>query len=732
MGLTIVQQICAEVFGYDKFMLPGYHGRPGNAAELHWEEDLIIRFLGVQVFLLGAIIVAVGALKTSIQQRCLEGAARLSSTLAGYSRRYDTDAMREALDAYELDPSCDEELLTTQRAVLQNLETFRPHLPHFLLLQLQTETTTTNDDDDKDAFGDGAADGRGESGFSTSGVSSYGGGGGSRTPESSSVWHSRAGSSVGGHGGNGRNDRSASTRMPQRRSIKPARARDGLDQRLEQLAGPALTYTGKVTYVSLLLHHVTTAVVIGRPSGKRVQTVCQMADSFVQAAAAAAEAQRGSMMCSVGDTILCAWNATGRTALPAVKACAFLTSMQDAARLLVLQLQNLVSLGGLKKPGNKLAGTVSIDNLATVPSEAASANASSLEAGAISGATVQLTSTPRISSGATAPASRTLAAAVTTQAGHCFFAGNSRRRFFTTVHGGAFTASRNTIERSALEFAAFAAATMAPSSASETPRAVAAQQQRALRVLVDAGTHEAAQFAYALWPVCVANHRCDPTDLSPPPAFSERDCTAAASAESPQAQDIAGIIATRSTIAPSNGGGRGGVAATPFALYYELGPHAAGSDKLADDNEWMYQLEARAAGTASVAAPLLGNASRQQQQQPQETQSVRDVLTSTARSVAVHLGIALGVAAGTATASQPPQRASAVDETGGPNKGDANTQPTRVPGDLLDALREIVATIHSAGSAPSHRGGSPKVSAGPPPEVAACAFFLRSAERLSS
>jgi hypothetical protein len=199
-----------------------------------------------------------------------------------------------------------------------------------------------------------------------------------------------------------------------------------------------------------------------------------------------------------------------------------------------------------------------------------------------------------------------------------------------------------------------------------------------------------------------------------------------ANGESPQAKDIASVAAAR----------RGGGAATPYALYYELGPHAAGGDgRAADDNEWMYQLEAQ------TGAPLLGNASRQQQQQTQETQSARDVLSSTARAVAAHLGIALGVAAGAAKAApQLPQRATAMDEPGSTiNEGDVNPQHAhistpmaRVPGDLLNPLREIVATIHGA-EAPSHRGcGSPKAAAGPPPEAAACAFFLRSAERLSS
>ena len=85
-------------------------------------------------------------------------AARLASFVAERLRRYDTAAVSAALHAYErLGPVKDDDLATSLRTLLGNLEMFRPHLPNWVLQLAQHDDEDEGSDDDG-AVGESSAD----------------------------------------------------------------------------------------------------------------------------------------------------------------------------------------------------------------------------------------------------------------------------------------------------------------------------------------------------------------------------------------------------------------------------------------------------------------------------------------------------------------------------------------------------------------------------------------------
>ena len=62
----------------------------------------------------------------------LGSSAQVSAEVAELLRQYDTDGVRARLQAYRADPLCDEKVADTFTGLVENLDSYRPHLPNWM------------------------------------------------------------------------------------------------------------------------------------------------------------------------------------------------------------------------------------------------------------------------------------------------------------------------------------------------------------------------------------------------------------------------------------------------------------------------------------------------------------------------------------------------------------------------------------------------------------------------
>jgi hypothetical protein len=120
-------------------VLPGYQGGPDAHLPYTVLERAFMHTMGLAAFTLTIVAVSIAGASSTREAEKLRGAAAMCKRFARMSKSYNVDGMRAVLDRYALEAGCDSELLATQRAVVDNLERYRPHIPAYLI---ETESST--------------------------------------------------------------------------------------------------------------------------------------------------------------------------------------------------------------------------------------------------------------------------------------------------------------------------------------------------------------------------------------------------------------------------------------------------------------------------------------------------------------------------------------------------------------------------------------------------------------
>jgi hypothetical protein len=303
-GLSIMLQVANESFD-GVAMVPSYHGAPGNVMLTTPWETLYLGFTGVWAFVIATLVTASAGIVLGREHAKSRAVAEMSKAIARLTRRYDTDTMKETLDAYEAQGDlCDVELLQYQRDVLANLEKYRPHLPTYLLHG--TDSSADGHDSDLDANLEspplesntpsvhGSMYSEGHSSAGSSEVVTLG-----RSAVSGSLGQQRVASSVASSG-------------------KVARRSRGVASTPAELE----VYRGTISIARVSLCHIAD-VVAGKALAGDERALCRHFNDVVLAVYAAADATNGYVLAACGDEVVVSWNATRRAMRPAVKACDF-------------------------------------------------------------------------------------------------------------------------------------------------------------------------------------------------------------------------------------------------------------------------------------------------------------------------------------------------------------------------------------------------------------------------
>jgi hypothetical protein len=489
-------------------------------------ETAFYYLMGMAAFLMTCVAVGVAVSVVARETAKLRGALKLSKQLANLTRSYDVDSMREALEVYGADPDCDREILMMQRAVLANLEAYRPHIPAFLLEPSRSSGSDAENDDVHHHHVDGPSPRGAQAAVNSPRLSSSGRATVTTTavPHGSEKAQSASASSgdsnsatspihaavadatawmphgvgrfVSSGGGGGvrrihtavrRRAAAASPRGCQNLNFSP------LGGRVLELTGAHPVYYGLTSYFRLLLDadallpsevplagrrpHTDGGLFMGLGAvwgGGLVQSPADAAtaaarrvDVLLVDCFRAAEATHGSVLGALGDEITVAWNAARRVSRPNVKACEFALLLRGAIARGASNFSNAFSGG--------------------------STNGSSAAAGAL---------LPRHDS--CAP----FASYVATARAACLMAGDAKQRMVTTVALNDWhqrVAGLGRVARVVAASTAAAAAAAAAASAAPSPRPMALTSPVAdgpssvwLITVVDDGTHQDAKFTYDL------------------------------------------------------------------------------------------------------------------------------------------------------------------------------------------------------------------------------------------
>jgi hypothetical protein len=489
-----------------------YRGNPQNAMTMTATERAFYYALGLVAFVVSYVAVD-AALRVIEQQTAkLQGSLRLSKQLAALTRSYDVDRMREALEVYGTDPDCDREILMTQRAVLANLEAYRPHIPAFFLDQARSSTSSEAGSDAEDVDLQSAHvyqshSSRGQphhrsfaesnqrlTDISTTGmVVTRGGGTTDRltplfrpTPNHSAI--TAAAVTVGSA-----TQQQLHRHHPHQTTPMPP---------LHQQHVVAAVYRGIVSYFRLQLDDAVLLRALGaatvpkeqqptkessdnevhhnnrrasacvgsnaRASGlvtpdseAAVVNAARLVELLLIECFRAAEATHGSVLGAVGDEITVAWNAARRTGRAGVKACNFALLLRDAAPRCVAEITGGRAVTGLTAAGGS-------SRSAATPALPKSTLALRLEhTGHAAGSPITLGSNSPPSQSArsnhlkqqvAAALPRAFTSYITTTPASCFFAGDAKQRLFVTLAGSEWHPRAAGLTRVAREVAAAATA----------------------------------------------------------------------------------------------------------------------------------------------------------------------------------------------------------------------------------------------------------------------------------
>jgi hypothetical protein len=254
--------IAALLTGREPVALPGYQKA---------EFGLVMFFFAFSLLAL-SIPVAACVLQMRHQQALLAAAGaanELSRNVAVLLRSYNTDGVSEALEEYAALPHADPELVESYRALVDNLERYRPHLPNWMV-------------------GDGS-DGGGNSAASMNSASTR------------------------------RGDDSPTNSTVAERLRRESHAGGSSNATPVSLVGAP--YTGILAFA---------VVDFAAAAGRSFDARCKAVDGFVDLVHAVASSTNSALHSFVGDTVQLSWNAAMRAAQPEVKAVRFMCRIRAA------------------------------------------------------------------------------------------------------------------------------------------------------------------------------------------------------------------------------------------------------------------------------------------------------------------------------------------------------------------------------------------------------------------
>jgi hypothetical protein len=285
---------------------------------------------GVALVVMAVPTVACGQLilKSRKLLSAAEAANELSRNVAELLRTYDTDGVSYLLEEYAALPDADPELVQSYRALVDNLERYRPHLPNWMV-----------------GTGDESEVGSQASRRSSMTSARQGANG---TPTGSSVAARVRSVSLAGakQGANGTpNGSSVAARV---RSASNAGSGAGTAPAVP-VALVGAPYNGVVAFATVQFATAAERTFDGR---------CEATNGFVDTVHSLAAATNGAIHSFVGDTVQLSWNAAMRTAQPDVKSVRFMCRLR-AAMAKLPELARAVASGAAMtgKASSQFAGT---------------------------------------------------------------------------------------------------------------------------------------------------------------------------------------------------------------------------------------------------------------------------------------------------------------------------------------------------------------------------------------
>lgn len=291
-------------------MLPGADLSPSGPSSLF--------VFPVMSFL--ALVANVYFLSRSYQESIAKAtlAAELSGKVADLLQRYDTRGVTALLDAYTRSEHADASLLSVNRALVRNLERYRPHLPNYVLDfdEEATQSSVPSSVHVRDARSQSNLMRRSGSGNNVENVSPRGPAADFADPSLESI-------ATDVHGGD-----SSGTSNPVSTPLMPSAADP-------TVVDDQLMFTGKLVVATVVLDwgvenwQTATQLASDAATASTMMTSSAACTEVVLAIRDCCTITRASLHSFVGDRILLTWNATRRVAKSEASACRFVIMLRD-------------------------------------------------------------------------------------------------------------------------------------------------------------------------------------------------------------------------------------------------------------------------------------------------------------------------------------------------------------------------------------------------------------------